>query len=251
MEALYPITVLRVAIVELPHRWDRPERALARVDAALAKLEGPCDLVALAECALTGYVTPRGRFDLTAKAETGDGPTLRGVSDLARRRGAAVATPWVERDGERVFNSYALIDREGRRVGHWRKRHPWFPERWATPGDLAPEVVALAGTKLTAAVCFDLHFIADDAPEALREADALLFPSAWCDPPGEGDARGEMLPELARRFGLWVVNPNWGAGEPPVMGQGGSRVIGPDGSERARLSNDWSERVRVLRAEVG
>jgi 5-aminopentanamidase len=122
-----------------------------------------------------------------------------------------------------------LFDRDGRRIAHYRKRHPWFPERWATPGDLGSPVVELLDVKLTVAVCFDIHFVSDEAGGALDDADLLLFPTAWVDPPDEDDMRTELLPALARRHRIAVANANWGPSHPAVRGQGGSRILDAGG----------------------
>ncbi len=224
-------TALRVAALELPHLHGHVDRCLARFDEALARVAPTADLVLLHECALTGYVSPWGDFDLAPFAEPTDGPTAARLADLARRHRVALAGPLVEREGARCFNGLALWDDAGARVGHWRKRHPWFPERcWASEGDLGTPVVTWRGLRVTACVCFDIHFVADEAAPSLREADVLLFPTAWVDERRRDDLRARLLPPLARRFGLTVLNANWGVGEPRVWGMGRSRVVSPDGA---------------------
>src|SRR6185436_7466115 len=108
----------------------------------------------------------------------------------------------------------------------YRKRNPWYVEKWATAGAEPHPVVKLAGARVAVAICFDIHFI-----ESL-DCDVLLFPSAWVDE--EDDARALLLPSVARRFNVFVVNANWGLGEPRVKGQGGSMVVAPDGKVLAR-----------------
>lgn len=217
---------LDVAALELPHRFGDPRASLAEIDRLLgAPALAGVDLVLLSELILTGYVSPQGDFDLRAFAEPLDGESARRLAELARRHAVALAGPLVEQSGDRFYNSLLLFDRDGRRIGHYRKRHPWFPERWATPGDLATPIVELLGVKLTAAICFDVHFLSDDAGDALDEADLLLFPSAWLDTPDEDDARAQLLLELARRHRIAVVNANWGPAPPALRGQGGSRIL--------------------------
>ncbi len=199
------------------------------IDRALAALAPGVDLALVPETCVTGYVSPRGDFDLTRFAEPLDGETSRALAALAQKHGVALAGPLIELDRRRRFNALVLFDREGARVGHWRKRHPWLPERWATPGDLGTPTVELAGARVTACICFDVHFISDDAGEALDAADVMLFPSAWVDEP-DCDLRDEILPELARKHRVWVVNANWGDGVPSLYGQGRSRIVAPDGS---------------------
>lgn len=225
------VTALRLAAVEIAHRFGPPATMLPNLDRALASLAGRVDVALMPECALTGYVSPRGDFDLSHHGEPLDGPSAAGLAELARRHALSLACTIVERDGARHFNTLCLFGPDGALAARWRKRHPWYPERWAAPGDLGTPVVEHRGLRLTACICFDVHFIADDAPEALRTADALLFPSAWVDD-GPDDARTEILAGLARRFSIPVVNANWGCGAPPVKGQGQSRIVRPSGDEQ-------------------
>ncbi|HEX4869376.1 MAG TPA: carbon-nitrogen hydrolase family protein [Moraxellaceae bacterium] len=211
---------LEVGIAQLPAAFDDAAGQLARLGQLLAAHRA--DLVLLPELALTGYVSPRGNFDVTPWAEALDGPTAQALSGLARRHGIALAGPLVERAGTRFYNSLLLFDADGRLAGHWRKRHPWYPEAWATPGDLGTPVVEWAGLKVCAALCFDLHFIEQDAWDALAAADLLLFPSAWVE---EHDSRNDRLAALARRHGIAVANANWGAGAPFVPSQGQSMLF--------------------------
>ena len=68
----------------------------------------------------------------------------------------------------------------------------------------------------------------------------LLFPSAWVDDDAT-DLRTGIFRTLVRRFGLTVVNANWGEGEPRLRGQGRSRIVGPGGAvEAPRLAGQIS-----------
>jgi predicted amidohydrolase len=214
-----------VAVLELPARWNQPSAVLADVDRLLASAPPP-DLVVLPEAAITGYVSPERDFDLTHFAEPLDGPTARALGSLAQVHGCHLAGPLVERDGDHVFNAVAVFAPDGSRIAHYRKRHPWYPEAWATPGEAPPPVFDVCGCAVTVAVCFDVQFVVDDAASELRAADVLLFPSAWVE---RDDTRPAMLPALARRFDVAIVNANWGVGSPRVPGQGGSLVVGRDG----------------------
>ncbi len=220
---------MRVVAVELPARHGDQDAQLLALDRALASLPpGGPTLAVLPELALTGYVSARGDFDVTPFAEALDGPLLRRVASIAVARRVALLASWVERDGARCFNSAALIDESGATALHYRKRHPWYPETWATAGDLGTPTATLHGRRVAVAVCFDVHFVSDDAGDVLDSVDALLFPSAWVDE-DEDDARGAILPALAARHGCAVVNANWGRGVPRVPGQGGSRIVLGDG----------------------
>jgi predicted amidohydrolase len=242
--------VLRALAIEVPARWAQPDATLAWVRRTLHEVDGGVDLVVLPEACLTGYVSPLGVFDPTALAEPLDGPTLRAVADIARARKVHVVAPLIERapGSTRLYNACFVVAPTGEVVAHYRKRHPWYPEAWATAGDGPHPVFELGGVRLTLAICFDVHFLAEKAKEALSQADALIFPSAWVQDEGATgdsparDTRADELAALARAFDVAIVNANWGAGDVRIAGQGGSRVVGRDGREldRARPGRPWA-----------
>jgi predicted amidohydrolase len=221
-----------VTVLELPATWGEPARVLDDIDARLAG--GPAtELVVLPEASIHGYVSPAGDFDLTRFAEPIDGPTAQRCAAIAARRGVHLIAPLVLREGEAIYNAMACFAPRGDVAFVYRKRHPWVPETWATPGPLPPPVVALAGATLTIAVCYDVHFLAEDAARELEAAELLVFPSAWVERP---DSRPARLAALARRFDLAVVNANWAPGVVRVAGQGGSCIIARDGTLLARAA---------------
>jgi 5-aminopentanamidase len=223
---------MKICALEVPAYFGDPHGRLADIDLALAQAAAPVDLVLLPECALTGYVSPDLRFDLRPFAEPLLGPTLQAYKALAREHQVHLAGPLVERGEGAFFNSFVVVDPQGELLGHYRKRHPWFPERWASKGATPYLDLAIGGLRLTLAVCYDVHFVAEEASDTLAAADVLLFPSAWVDD-GAIDLRTEIFASLVRQFGLTVVNANWGPGEPRLPGQGRSRIVGPAGGIEA------------------
>ena len=221
---------MRIAVLELAATWGDPAGALDAVAARLAA--GPAaDLVLLPEASLTGYVSPARDFDLTRFAEPLDGATAQRCAALARERDIHLVAPLVLCEDDAVSNAMVCFDPHGDVAFVYRKRHPWLPETWATPGARPPPVVAIAGVRVTIAICFDLQFAPDDMVDELAAADLLLFPSAWVERPAH---RVDQLAALARRFGIYVANANWSEGVVRVPGQGGSCAIDPDGVVLAR-----------------
>ena len=221
---------MRVTILELAARWGRPADVLGEVEAAL-RADAATDLVLLPEAALHGYVSPAGDFDLAPFAEPIDGPTATACAGLAARHGVHLVAPLVLREGAALFNAMACFDPRGGLAFVYRKRHPWFPETWATPGAEAPPLVELCGARVTIATSVALHFLPEDAARELHGADLLLFPSAWVEEP---ERRLPWLVALASAFDLVIANANWGPGDVVVPGQAGSCVVGPDGEVLAR-----------------
>lgn len=223
---------MRLTALQLPARFGA---AAAQLEYATLLLEaGPqTDLVLFPEAALTGYLSARGDFDLSRFAEGLDGPTVAALAELARRFDCLVVGPLVERAGEACFNTLVGVTPAGERLVHYRKRHPWYPETWATPGAEPTPVFAWRGARFSVANCFDVHFLAEESGEALRASDALLFASAWVD--DEGDARPGHLAALALAHQVAVLSANWGPGTPQVKGQGGSLFMSARGEVLQRL----------------
>jgi 5-aminopentanamidase len=218
---------VRVCAIELPARWNERAQVLADVERELVK-GPPAPLVLLPEACLDGYISPRADCDLSPFAEDPDGPACQALSGLARKHACHLAGSFVERQGARCYNALAAFGPDGSVVARYRKRHPWVIEEWATPGDAPPPVFDVGGLRVTVAMCFDVHFLEEDAASQLREADVLLFPSAWVEE--AADHRDALLPELARAFDVAIVNANWGSGTPRIQGQGASRIVGRDGT---------------------
>ncbi len=220
---------MRCAALQIEPHFADPDAGFLQVERLLAEV-GPLDLALLPEACLTGYVSPGGDFDLSPQAEPVDGPTAARLARLAREHRVALAGPLIERDGGRVFNGFLVFGPDGAPLARYRKRHPWIPERWATPGDLPYPRIELRGRILVLAICYDIHFLSNEIPGLLDEADVLLFPSAWVDAQTPDDSRATLLPALARRHRMAIVHANWARARPRLPGQGGSRILGPDGA---------------------
>ncbi len=233
---------LTVTILEVPARFDAFDRQLEWIESKLAS-RPVGDVVVLPEACLTGYVSPRGGFDLTRFAEPFEGRQLEGLRGLAKKHRSTIIGPLIEREGEACFNTAAVIAPDGTVLARYRKRHPWIPETWASASDNPLPSFELGGLVCSVAICFDVHFLAAECAEMLERTDLLFFMSAWVDE--EEDSRPGHLTPLAQRFSLSIVNANWGRGAPVVFGQGGSMIVGPEGSVRARLDDD-SGRLDVL-----
>ncbi len=214
---------MRVTVLELAAVWDARDAVLAEVSRLIAG-GPPTDLVLIPEQALTGYVSPARDFDLTRFAEPIDGPTAHAIADLAVAAHAHLVAPLVLREADAIYNAMTCFDARGELAFTYRKRHPWIPETWATPGPAPAPIVTIAGARVTIAICYDLHFL---AAELAPDVDLLLFPSAWVERP---DSRPHRLASLARAAGITIANANWAPGVVRVPGQGGSCIARPDGT---------------------
>jgi predicted amidohydrolase len=215
-----------IAALQLPLVWGDKQAAFTLLESQLSTLTN-VDLVLLPEAFLTGYLSPFGRFDLRPFAEPLDGESRQRLSALSRKWQIALAAPLIEQEGTKFFNSMLFFDETGALLGHYRKRHPWFPEKWASPGNLGFPVFTWKGFNIVMAICFDLHFLAKECGRELKKADLLLFSSVWVEE--EGDTRTPQLQGLATKFQVNVLNANWAQSTPRLPSQGGSVIISSDG----------------------
>ncbi|MBL8911176.1 MAG: carbon-nitrogen hydrolase family protein [Archangium sp.] len=221
---------MRLTAVQLPAKFGAMADQLRATEAILEG--GPkTDLILFNEAAFTGYVSIKGDFSLTHLAEPLiGGKAHEALTHFARRFDALVVGPVIEQADGRCFNSLLAVKPDGGTLFHYRKRHPWMPETWATAGDTPFPLVEWRGKKLTAAICFDVHFLAETAERELTAADVLLFSSAWVD-----DDSGDSRPGHFASLRLPVLNANWGVGRPKLPGQGGSMFVSRSGEIVKRL----------------
>jgi predicted amidohydrolase len=177
-------------------------------------------------------VSPRGDFDLTPFAEPIDGSTVKAVQQLCARHRTRIIAPLVLAESGCLYNASILVGAGGVETVY-RKRHPWVPEQWATPGRDPVRLVEISGIKTALAICYDGHFLPWDADEVLTRARLLVFTSAWVD--DEEESRLPLLRGIAQNFDVVVANANWGPGVVHVKGQGGSCILDPRGEAIATV----------------
>lgn len=154
----------------------------ATIDSAVTKImqcKG-ADLVILPEIWNIGFMS----FDrYMTEAETYEGPTLSAVREAAVKIQAHVHTgSFVEKDGNRYYNTSYLVSPDGEILGRYRKTHLFGynskETKILTPGNSVTVVETSLGN-IGMATCFDLRF-----PELFRTmvdrgTEIFLICSAW------------------------------------------------------------------------
>jgi N-carbamoylputrescine amidase len=185
---------LTIAAVQLENRPNDPAATRAATERLVARAaEAGADLVVLPELSATGYVPNDAVWDLS---EPLDGPSLRHAREVAARHRVHLGTGLVERDGDDLYNTYALIGPDGALAGSVRKHDPETACFRPGAGD---GVVETAFGRVGIAICADNH--RQTGFERMRRAgiDLLLMPHGWPMPPGVGGAVSEEDAAAARR----------------------------------------------------
>ena len=218
------------------------------LDDATTRLAGvEADLVVLPELFATGY-SFRSRDEAMDLAESWpEGPTVEALAAISARTGGMVVGGFVERDGERLFNSAAvLIDGQPRHA--YRKLHLFgFEPETFTPGDGPLPVIEHAGLRVGVMICFDWIFPEAARALALHGADILAHPSnlvlQWCQ---------RAMRTRTLENGVYAITANRVGTEhreprPELPFTGGSLVLDPLGEALAEGPRDVPA---LLEAEV-
>lgn len=214
-------------------------RALEAADAGARLLVAP-------EAFTSGYAVP-GIADM---AQPADGPWHTAVAEIAAEAGLAILYGFPERDGDRVFNSAALIDPESsaqacgedshlrtQLVALHRKCHLYGDVDLTTytPGSSLDAVAELDGIRVGIAICYDVEFPETVRSLALAGADLVAVPTALMRP-YEVVAR-TLVPARAYENQVYVAYANRSGSEGDLVYCGESCVVGPDGADLARAGS--------------
>jgi predicted amidohydrolase len=202
------------------------------------------DLAVFPELFLSGYDLRQVR----ERALDPHAPALDAVRRAAADAGTAVVAGFVERAGDEIYNSVALVDESGALAGVYRKVALFGREADVfTRGDRLV-VVQLAGRRIGPLVCFDVEF-----PELARQlgaagAELLVTASANMEPYYDDHELATRARALDNRLPHVYVNRVGGEGRLRFVG--GSRVIASDGSVQLQCARH-GEHVQVVAVDAG
>ena len=173
-----------VAATQFACSWDLPanlERAEQLVRRAHA--EG-AQVILLQELFATPYfcIEQDARY-LQLAESAADSPLLRRFGTLAAELQVVLPVSFFERAGQVYFNSLAMFDADGARLGIYRKTHipngPGYQEKfYFSPGDTGFQVWNTRYGRIGAAICWDQWFPESARVMALKGAELLFYPTA-------------------------------------------------------------------------
>ena len=199
------------------------------------------DLVVFPECMLTGYAFPSRDEAFDAALEVRD-PLFESLGQAAGEHGQLLTIGFVEREGDRLFNSAALIGPNGV-IGCYRKIHlphlgvDRFVDRGDLPyGTLSATTPSGMSCEVGLAICYDGSF-----PEPMRVlglcgADVIALGTNW---PSEAITTPDIVPRArSMENHLFFVAANRVGVENGFSFCGRSSICGPDGFVLASSDDD-------------
>jgi N-carbamoylputrescine amidase len=172
-----PLVKIATAAVQMQSSLGQVDDNLQRADALLREAhEAGVELAVLPEMFNTGYgLVP----DYTPIAESADGPTLRHLAERSRRWGMTIAAGFVERSGNHLYDSLAMVEPNGD-THVYRKRNLVFWERFRFFPGREPVVVRTRFGRVGLAICADMIYKRVWADYRGR-IDLAVVASAWPD----------------------------------------------------------------------
>lgn len=140
------------------------------------------------------------------QAEPIPGPAFDAIAVKAREIKSHIIYCAIERDGDRCYNTAALIGRDGSLIGRYRKNYPPAYEMTdfgIIPGDGVPVWDTDAG-RVGCAICFDLKFPETGLALSRGRAQIVFFPTMFFG--------GGRLASWAMDYGFHVVRCHAGGG---------------------------------------
>lgn len=151
---------------------------------------------------------------------------VKHFSKAAAELGAVILVSFYERDGNRLFNSEAVIDADGSLLGIYRKTHipddHFYQEKfYFTPGDTGFRVFDTQFGRIGCGICWDQWFPETARALAIGGAELIFYPTAigsepilGCDSMNhwrrcmQGHAASNIVPVIAaNRYGTEKVIP--------------------------------------------
>ena len=215
---------VRVAAIQMSCGWDAAANIAAAETLVREAAGRGAQIILLPELFETPYFCiEQDARHLRLASAVEDNRAVRHFSAVARELGVVLPISFFERAGAAYFNSIAVLDADGARLGVYRKSHipngPGYQEKnYFSPGDTGFKVWHTRYARLGIGICWDQWFPEAARAMVLQGAELLLYPTAiGTEPPPalpvdsrahwqrtqQGHAAANLTPLIAaNRYGL-------------------------------------------------
>ena len=218
------------------------------LDQILSRLEeaagAGAELVVFPECALSGYCFV-SREEAAPVAEEVPGPSTEKILAAARALNCTVIVGLLERDGDQIFNSAAVVTPLGI-LGTYRKLHlPCLGIDWHTAlGNKAFPVFSTPQGKIGISICYDCSFPETGRILKLNGAQILAIPTNW---PLGSDTWQHTPPVRATENHVYVIACDRVGEERGFRFAGHSQIVDCNGT---KLAEAGETEETILYAEI-
>jgi len=166
-----------VRVASIHHRPVNTSSARENLDQFAELIEVAAEKGADIVCLPEGATMAGTRMNYIEASEPVPGPTTEYLGQLSRKHKMYIVAGILEREGEVVYNTAVLMDREGNVAGKYRK--VCLPREeivgGVTPGDALPVFQTDFGT-IGILICWDITFPETARTLAMKGAELILLP---------------------------------------------------------------------------
>ncbi len=230
---------MRVGFYQFDPQFGEVAENLDRVTAKLEQTDA--DLVVLPELFASGhqFLSPEEAQQLAEPVP--DGPTVRRLADVAKRRNVHLVAGLPERSGVCCYNSAVVVGPSGF-LGCYRKTHLFYEETQCfTPGDSGFSVWDIGIAKIGIMICFDWYYPESARTLALQGADIICHPSNLVLPNCPDSMPVRCLENRVFAVTCNRIGSEARGGKERLTYIGQSEVVTPKGVIQYRASRDQEE----------
>ena len=172
------MSTIRAAAVQFEHAAGDKRRNFEKIEAfARQAADRGVQLLAFPECCITGYwflrnLSRPALLDLSEPVP--DGPSTQRLCALARGLNMTIGAGLVEREGERMYNTYAVALPDGQ--VHRHRKIQAFESDHISAGSEYTVFDVPPGVRIGVLICYDNNIVENVRITALRGAQVLLAP---------------------------------------------------------------------------
>lgn len=176
------------------------EKIKALIKQKIDKSGKPLNLIVLPELSTTGPSELLENDKIASYSESENGETTQFMKQLAQKYKAAIVYGFIEKSGEKLYNTAVLLNKNGKIDGKYRQTHlSANDKKWAAEGNELAVFTNKALGKVGIMLGNDVNFPEISSVLAVQRADIIAVPSSW-----NGQFGGDM-----------VINPDMSANTYP------------------------------------
>ena len=167
---------MRIGLASYKVENKNTEFNISQIERAMIKATGKADLLCFGEAVLQGFDSLCWNYeDDKEMAITTDSETMNRLKKLTEHYGIGIAFGYIEKDGETLYSSYAVIDAGNivhnyRRISRGWKEFTRTDDHYREGDDTAD--FSFRGKKMMVGLCGDLW----DYPERFKTDNLLIWP---------------------------------------------------------------------------
>jgi len=227
---------ISIAVVQHVSTPDHIDASIDRIASYAKKASDTgAHLLLFPEASLTGYNNTK---DVNQRiAQSADGDAAQAIIEICKSNNIAIVYGFVEKNGDKMYNSMQLIDANGQTHSLYRKTHLWGDQDRTlfTQGDDLVPVINWNGWKVGMLICYDIEFPENVRRLALEGAELILTPTALMSP--WTTVADLIVPARACENQLFIAYANFCDSEYEQHYVGHSCIVGPDGSNLAKAAD--------------